>query len=77
MTKYADLASLPEDDRITIIGQQAEVGGLTGFFVDDDAKADRYLAKLTTRFKVELVDRHRDAPVPGAVFVRIRRRADA
>lgn len=54
---YADIADLPEDDRLTIIGTAAAGGRLIGFVVDDDAKADRYIAKLTQRFKVRIIQR--------------------
>ena len=70
MTAYADLADLPEDDRIAIIGKAAENGALVGVFVDDDDKADRYVAKLTQRFKVKVVDR-KAGLVAGTVLVRI------
>lgn len=57
MTPYVDLYELDEDDRILVIGKAAESGKRTAFFVDDDAKADRYIKKLTEKFKVEVVKR--------------------
>ena len=77
MKAYADLADLPEDDRITAIGQVAESGQVVGVFVDDDEKADRYITKLTTRFKVQVVKRCKDVLVKNTVFVKVTRRADA
>lgn len=71
MEGYADLADLPEDDRIAIIGKTAATGRVVGFFVDDDAKADRYIKKLLDGHRVRVVDRQRDVIVKGTVFVRI------
>jgi hypothetical protein len=69
MTAFADLADLPEDDRIAMIGKAASNGALVGFFVDDDAKADRYIDKLVNRFKVKVIDRH--AGPANTVLVRV------
>lgn len=77
MKTFADLADLPEDERIRIIGETAEQGQRVGFFVDDDAKADRYIEKLTKRFRVHVVDRQRDVLVNNTVFVAVTRRPDA
>jgi hypothetical protein len=62
--KYADLADMPEDDRIAIIGQTAEGGKRVAFIVEDDAKADRYIEKLTKRFRVSVAKRL-DGPLKG------------
>lgn len=72
---YADLADLPEDQRIQIIGRQAEQGGRIGFVVDDDVKADRYINKLTSQFPVEVVKRG-VGPVADTVLIVITRRSD-
>ena len=64
MTKYADLADMPEDDRIAIIGRAAEGGQRVAFIVEDDAKADRYIEKLTKRFQVSVAKRL-DGPLKG------------
>lgn len=77
MKAYSDLAHLPEDDQIGVIGRTAEQGERVGFFVENDAKADRYIAKLTKRFKVQLLQRINDVPVVGTVFVRIGLKPDA
>ncbi len=61
---FADLADLPEDDRIEIIGRNAMQGQRVGFIVDDDEKADRYIEKLTSRFNVEVASRG-PGPVEG------------
>ena len=59
-----------EREQITAIGNSARGGALVGFFVDDDAKADRYIAKLRAQFPaIVIVDRR---PLLGAVLVRVR-----
>ena len=70
MKAFADLADLPEDARIDIIGHTASSGALVGFVVDDDEKADRYIQKLSERFKVRIVDRGA-GPVANTVLVRV------
>ena len=78
MKTFADLADLPEDDRIRVIGETAESGDRVGFFVDDDAKADRYIRKLTKWYpRVEVVERKKDVLVNNTVFVAVNRRPDA
>lgn len=73
---YADLADIPEDERIEAIGRTAEHRHSVAFIVEDNEKADRYIAKLTSRFRVEVTGRG-DGPVPGTVFVKIERRSDS
>ena len=48
MKGYADLASLPEDERIQVIVATAKAspGEVIGVFVDDEAAAGRYRSKL-------------------------------
>jgi len=59
-----------EREQITAIGNSARGGALVGFFVDDDAKADRYIAQLRAQFPtLVIVDRR---PMLGAVLVRVR-----
>lgn len=45
---YADIADLPEDDRIKVIAEQvtATPGAVVGFIVDSHPIAERYLRKL-------------------------------
>lgn len=73
MEAYADLADLPEDERIRIIAEVAAAGKIVGFVVDDDAnepgKADRYIEKLKA-YPVRFIDR-KPGPVKGATIVRI------
>lgn len=75
MKGYADLADLPEDQRITIIGQTAMKGGVIAVCVDaDPGKADRYVRKLLTRFpELEEVERFA-GPVAGVVTVKVRKK---
>jgi hypothetical protein len=66
-------AIVTERQQIDAIGNSARGGKLVGFFVDDDAKADRYLAQLLARFPtITLVDRR---PFRGVVLVRVRGQA--
>jgi hypothetical protein len=76
MTAFADIADLPEDDRITIIGQQAMNGGVIAFCTDiDPGKADRYVRKLLAKFpELEELGRF-DGPVAGVVTVKVRKKA--
>lgn len=51
MKAYADIASLPEDERIRIVGEAARAGNLVGVALEDDAeKIARYIEKITKRF---------------------------
>lgn len=68
MKAFADIADLPEDDRIAIIAETAQTQ-IVGFFVDDNAKADRYIQKLGNR--VRLIERKSDLLVKGTVFVKV------
>jgi hypothetical protein len=67
---FADLADLPEDHRIRIIGQLAEAGTIAMFIVEDDEKADRYLRKMREWFKIRVVSRGL-GPVPHTVRVTV------
>lgn len=70
MPPYVDLASLPEDTRISLIGSTAESGGLVAFVVESEEKADRYVKKLTKRFRVKEVERFA-GPTETAITVKI------
>ena len=76
MKGFADLADLPEDDRITIIGKTAESGKRVAFVVEDHEKADRYIDKLTKRFRVSVAKRL-DGPVKDTVSIIVTRRDEA
>lgn len=69
MKAYADLADLPEDERIAVIARVAAAGQIVGFVVDDDPKADRYIKKLSA-LPVRIIDRGQ-GPVKGTVLVRV------
>lgn len=43
---FLDLAQMPEAVRIALMGKMAEDGKTIGFFVDNEAKADHYIALL-------------------------------
>lgn len=67
--KGFDLFALPENERIRVIGKAARTS-VVGFFVETDAKADRYIGKLTKRFpSVRVIDRG-PGPVPNTILVR-------
>jgi len=70
MKAFADLADLPEDKRIAIIGDVASGGLVVGFVVEDAEKADRYVKKLLERFKVRIVGRG-PGPIDKTVLVRV------
>lgn len=69
MKGYADLYELPEDERVRVIAEAAALGNIVGFVVEDDAKADRYVAKLNA-YPVRIVDRM-PGPVKNTVMVRV------
>jgi hypothetical protein len=68
MTVFADLYELPEDQQIDLIRATVLEGNTVGIFVDDFAKADRYLRKLGPM--VREISRTRDL-VKGSVFVKL------
>lgn len=72
MREFRDVADLPEDERIDIIGRTASrTSGLVGFIVDDEAKADRYIAKLLAAYPLLRVVDRGPGPVASTVLVRI------
>lgn len=79
---FADLAGLPEDERIRVIGEYVEQqppGKIIGVVVDHDkdgVKAKRYCAKLLERYKVRIMDTS-PGPVPKSTLIRIAQRGDA
>jgi len=72
MKGYSDLADLPEDERIRIIGERAEAGNTVAVVLeDDDDKVARYIEKITTRFsKVRHISTSTGI-VPGTVTVNV------
>ena len=73
MQAYKDIADLPEDERIAIIGDRAVKQQLrVGFFVEDDGeKADRYVRKLRQRFPGIQVFSQVPGPVAGTIIVSV------
>lgn len=68
---YADLADLPEEERISIIGYRVqELGEVVAFVVEDNEKADRYIRKLLLDFNVRVVERGA-GPVASTVYVKV------
>ncbi len=72
MKGFSDLADLPEDERIQIIGAAVMAGNIIGIAIDDDdEKVARYLAKLAKRFpKVRHISTD-PGLVPGTVTIRV------
>lgn len=69
--RYADLADLPENKRIQIIGERAMKGEVIAFVVEDDRKADRYLKKIANRFPKIVQLARVPGPIEGAVTVKV------
>jgi len=70
--RFKDVADGPEHERIAIIGRHAMAGQVVGFFVDDDAKADRYIEKLLRNHpQLEVTFRGRWAQANDAVLVKV------
>jgi len=78
---YADLADLPEDERVRIIGEYAMAGNQVGVPVDEEGpdgyeKADRYVKKLLARFPLlEFVSKGK-GPVANVVTFIVRRKGN-
>lgn len=70
MKAYADLADLPEDERIRIAAETAARGHVVGVVVDDEpGKPERYIQKLAA-YPVRIIDR-RAGPVANTILIRI------
>lgn len=67
---YADLADLSEDERVAVMGREAESGKTIAFVVENEEKADRYIRKLLLDFKVRVIDRGK-GPVKGLTYVKV------
>jgi len=67
---FADLADLPEDERIALIAATAKAGKVVGVCVDDEKeKVKRYIRKLVA-LGVRVIDQSR-GPVKGVVTIRV------
>jgi hypothetical protein len=51
-----DISHLGEDERIRLIGEEAEAGCVTGFVVETPRTARRYIKKLLARYRVRIID---------------------
>ena len=70
MKAFADLADLPEDERIRLAAHTAAHGHIVGLCTDDvPAKVARYIAKLS-RYPIRVIDQQ-PGPVAGVVTIRI------
>ena len=74
MGKFRDLADLPEDERIIMIGEAAMTGKTVAFVTDSDpGKAERYITKLMTAFpKLEVISKS-PGPVPDTITVKVQK----
>jgi len=78
---FADLADLPEDERIRVIGEYAMAGNQVGVPVDEEGpdgyeKADRYVKKLLAQFPLlEFVSKGQ-GPVKDVVTFIVRRKGN-
>lgn len=70
MKGYADLGDMKEDERIELIGHRvADHHEQVAFIVEDDAKADRYIAKVTARFPGVAVKSRGRGPTADTIAV--------
>lgn len=70
MKAFANLADLPEDERIRIAAETAACGHVVGVAVDDEPeKVARYVRKLRAQ-GVRVLDQT-PGPVNGCVLIRI------
>jgi hypothetical protein len=72
MPQFADIADLPEDRRIELIGHRAvDHNETVGFIVEDNKKADRYIDKLKAKHpNIRLIYRG-PGPVPDTILVKV------
>ena len=77
---FVDIASLTEDERITMIGRSvmeapatsADAPIMVAFVVEDEEKARRYTQKLTEQFPgIRVIDQKKNCPAKGLITVRI------
>lgn len=70
MTLYKDIADFEEDDRITMIGNEAMKGKTVAFVVENRDKALRYAKKLTEKFPEIDIGSAKPGPVIGTLIVK-------
>lgn len=77
---FVDIASLTEDERITLMGRSvmeqpassADKPIMVGFVVENEQKAAHYIRKLTEEFPgIRIIDQKKDCPFKGMITVRI------
>ncbi len=70
MKAYADLADLPEDERIRLAAETAKHGHVVGVVTDDEpGKPERYVRKLEAH-GVRVIDSG-PGPVKNTVLIRV------
>ena len=70
---YADLASMPEDERLDLMGRFVTETGKTVSIITDDepGKPERYIKKILKRFPhLRIVERFK-GPIPGVVTLNL------
>ena len=70
---FIDIATLPEDDRVRIVGEYAVAGQRVAFVVADDVIADRYTEKLMQRFPSIIITQRAKDEI-GHVWLRAERK---
>lgn len=74
---YADLADLPEDERIKIACEAALTGEVVGVVVDKEQdKIDRYIRKILKHSKALKISKRGDGPVKGTYLIVVERIPD-
>ena len=76
---FFDLKRLNENERIDLIGRSvmdepassADKPTMNGFIVENEAKADRYVAKLEKRFPGIRIISRGPGPTPGLILIRV------
>lgn len=75
---FADLADLPEDERIEAIGQAVMAGNVVGVVVDaEPAKVARYINKICARLPAAYIQHTGPGPVPRTMTIRVALREEA
>lgn len=70
---YADLADLPEDQRIQVIGEFILRTGKTTVVCTDDlpGKPERYVRKILNKFPTLSIGKTFKGPTPGCVAIQV------
>lgn len=73
MEGYADLADMPEDQRIDVIGNMILRTGKTAAVCTDDepGKPERYIRKILNKFPTLSIGKTVKGPTPGCVFIQV------